>query len=73
MVLAHQRRQAVVNLGPDFTRHHRLQRRAGQLDGEIAMGVVTLVDNDAVGPAVFIHAAAAHQKARHLLDRFLCR
>ncbi len=37
--------QPVVDLAPHLARHHRLQRRAGQLEGEIELAAVALVDD----------------------------
>jgi len=69
-VLAHQLGEPVVDLLPDFARHHRLEGRRRQLDRQVARPNVARVDDRAgrhagrVGPV-------ADQEARNLLDRFL--
>ncbi len=71
-VLAHQRREAVVDLQPDLARHHCFQRRRRQLDREVALSHVAGVDDRAIGPAGGI-AALADEETRDLVDRFLRR
>ena len=48
-VLAGEGGDAVVDLVPYLGRHHRLERRGGQLDGEVAAAVEALVDDRAGG------------------------
>ncbi len=59
--------QALVDLLPHLVRHHRLERRAGHLDGEIRVAIVAAVDDGAFG------IPRAGEEARHLLDRLLRR
>ena len=60
-------RQPVVDLAPDLVRHHRLQRRIGKLDGQIALTVVAGIDD---GEGI---VPRADEEPRHLLDRLLRR
>ena len=63
--------QSVVDLLPDFRRHHRLERRVGDFEREVARAAVADVD-DGAGRASR-RPRPAHQKARHGLDRLLGR
>ena len=72
-VLAHQLRQAVVDLRPDFPGHHRLQRRGGNLELQVARAHVPGVDDGADGAAVGGEVARADEEARDVLDRLLRR
>ena len=56
--------QAVVDLLPDLVRHHRFERRAGDLDGEVELPLVAFVDD---------RTRSAGQKARDFIDRLLRR
>ena len=55
--------EPVVQLVPDLVRHHRFERRARQLQREVALAHVAGVDDLDVGVAV------ADQEARHRLER----
>ncbi len=63
VVLRDERCQLVVDRGPDFARHHGLERGARHHECEIAFADVTAVDDLAGGPG-----SRAGQEARDLLD-----
>ena len=63
--------QALVDLLPDLARHHRFERRAGHLDGEIDSPLVAAVDDRA--SCARRRPAAPDEEPRHLLDRLLRR
>ena len=65
--------KAVVDLLPLFSAGDRTQRRQRQFQGEVARLVVADVDDAAVGVAIRIHARAADQEPRRILDRLLRR
>src|SRR5258705_9429816 len=64
-VLGDELRQAVVVLLPDLVRHHRVERRARDLDGEVDFAAMPFVDDGAVRWTI------AHQELRDFLDRLL--
>ena len=67
-MLARQRGDPIVDLRPDFRRHHRFERRGRDLQGEVALAHVARVDDFAFGAV-----ASADQKPRHGFDRLLRR
>ena len=70
-MLAHELREAIVDLRPDLPGHHRFQRRGRDLELQIALAHVPGIDDGAVGAAVGAQVARADQEARHLLDGLL--
>ena len=63
-----------VDFLPHLARHHRVERRAGDLDSQVQLPLVTLVDNLAARLTLLIQAPPAprpNQEARHLPDRLL--
>ena len=68
-VFADELGQSVVQLLPHFRRHHRLERRRGDLDREVELPGVARVDNAGVGCRV----SGARQESGDLLDRLLGR
>ncbi len=58
--------QPVVNLLPDFARHHRFERRRRNFEGKVARPAMAGVDDPAFG-------IGPDQKSGHRLDRFLRR
>ena len=67
-MLQNQRRHPVVNLRPHLPRHHRLERRWGNFQRQIAAANMTAVDNGAR------NLMCAGQKLRNFFDRLLrCR
>ena len=66
-MLANQRRDAVVVLRPHFMRHHRFERRRGQLDAEIDVAAMTLINHRAIGHIV-LDCGGPHQESRDGLD-----
>ena len=48
-MLAGQRGDAIIDLGPDFRRHHRFERRVRDLEGEVALAHMAGVDDFASG------------------------
>jgi hypothetical protein len=61
-----QLRQAVVDLLPHFARHHRLERRGGNFEGEVARPAVAGVDDLTL-------SGRADEETGHCLDRLLRR
>ncbi len=57
--------QAVVDFLPDLVRHDRLERRAGNFDGEIDFSLMALIDD--------FTRSRGTQEFRHLLNRLLGR
>ena len=70
-VLAHELRQAVVDLRPHLARHHRLQRRGRDLQLQVARAHVTDIHDGAVRRAIGAQVARADEEARHIVDGFL--
>ena len=70
-VLTHELRQAIIQLRPDFSGHHRLERRGGDLQLQVALAHVARVDDGAVGCAIGAHSACADEEAGHVLDGLL--
>ena len=62
-VLGNQFSQAFVDLAPGVERHHRLERRAGNFDGEIALALMAGIDD------LTFAVADADQEMRDGLDR----
>ena len=58
--------EPVVDLAPDFLRHHRLERRIGHLERDVALARVAVIDDRAFAPR-------ADQILADLLDRLLRR
>jgi hypothetical protein len=65
-VLLDELREPVVDLAPDLLRHHRLERRVGHFERDVALPDVAGVDDRAF-------AADADEIAPHSLDRLLGR
>ncbi len=65
-----QRGEPAVDLLPHLVGHHRLQRRLGQLEGEVAGPAMAGVDDEALGRHGAV-GACAHQESGDLLDRLL--
>jgi hypothetical protein len=73
-MLAHELRQAVINLGPGIAGHDRFQRRAWNLEGEITIAHMTAVDDGASGRAIRTDIACADEESGYFLNRLLsCR
>ncbi len=64
-VLMNQLGQAVVILRPHLVRHHRVERRTRNLEGQVHLTAMPRVDDRAVA------GRAAGEKLRHVLDRLL--
>ena len=62
--------QPVVDLAPDFPRHHRRERRIGHFEREIAGAVVAHVDD---GHVRSFDLARTGQEFCNFLNRLLCR
>ena len=58
--------QSVIDLLPDFARHHRFERRGGDFEGKVARPPVAGIDDPAFG-------VRPDQKACNRLDRLLGR
>ena len=73
LVLANQRRDAVVDFFPNFIRHHSFQRRAGNLHRQIQLARVPGIDDRAAWRAVSVDVGSADQKTRDFFNRLLRR
>src|SRR5207253_15829 len=69
-VLLDELHEAVVVLGPYLVRHHRFQRRARHLDGEVHLALVAAVD-DRNGWIPAFAGMTPHEEARDFLDGLL--
>jgi hypothetical protein len=65
--------ETIVVLLPDLVRHHRLERRVGQLDADVHGPAMAFVDQRAVGSPGGIEVRGAHEVARDVLERLLRR
>ena len=72
-VLAHELRQTVIELRPDFPGHHRFERRGGNLQLQVALAHVPRVDDGAVGCAIGAQSACADEESGHVRDGLLRR
>ena len=66
-VLLDKRRQPVIDLVPDFCRHHRFERGGRHFELKIARAEMAAIHDQWPLPV----RAGAHQEIRHLLDRLL--
>ena len=64
-VLLNQLFKTIIDFAPDFSRHDRFQRRAGDFYFQITLPFMTGIDNRAMGCLIAV------QKLRHQFDRFL--
>ena len=66
--------EPLVILLPDLGRHHRFERRARQLDGQIERAAVAFVDDRAIaGAAAAVRRRVTGQERGDGFDRRLCR
>src|SRR5262245_53421720 len=70
-MLADQLCEAIVDLRPDFVGHHRFERRVRQLDGKVAVPLVSAVDDAASRIALPIETLDTDEQPRDFGDRLL--